>query len=565
MLHIPELYPFETPLANTVHQERYAHTLDNGTLENWADTSFRVGKEVLSSVFAEESLIQKVIDNLGYRSFIAGGRYLNCSGRPRKVINNCFLLGVEDSKEGWAELYHNASLCLMNEGGIGVTYSKIRGKNKPIRGSGGVSSGPCPVMETVNQIGRATRRGGKGRSAIWAGLHWWHPDIFEFIEIKNWSPEIKRMKAKDFNFPAPMDTTNISVILDDDFFVAYQDPSDTWYEHAHQVYWSVIRRMLIDGEPGFSIDVGENAGEDKRNACTELTSADDSDCCNLSSINLSRISSSSHMKSIVDETSAFLVAGTVYSDLPYDKVYKVRQKNRRLGLGLMGIHEFVLSKGYKYGEFCPELDSLLKEYKKSTEYAHYWSDRWGLSKSVKTRAIAPNGSIGILGETTTGAEPIFCGARKRRYAHGDSWHYQYVIDPTAQRMMSKGIPAELIEDAYTLASSIEGIERRISFQAYLQTFVDHGISSTINLPPWGGDTNNESFVKPFGELLLKYLPKLRGITVYPDGSRPGQPIIPVDLQTAVKFLGEVFVEGGEKAVLESSDVCDITKGGICGS
>lgn len=564
-LHVPSFEPFRTPFAHTVHQERYAHTLENGNLENWGETALRVGREVYSVVPASERMTQQTIDSLGIREFIAGGRYLNCAGRENKVINNCFLLGVEDSKNGWAELYHNAALCLMNEGGIGVTYSKVRGKNSVIRGSGGLSSGILPVAETVNQIGRATKRGGKGRSAIWAGLHWWHSDIFDFIHIKNWSTDIKRMKSKDFNYPAPMDNTNISVILDDDFFLAYHNKSNNFHDHARRVYWETIHRMLIDGEPGFSVDVGENAGEDKRNACTELTSADDSDCCNLGSINLSKIEHCSHMSRVVDNSISFLLAGTVYSDLPYQKIHDIREKNRRLGLGLMGIHEFVLSRGYKYGEFCSELDSILHAYKKSTEFAHIQAKKWGLSLPVKTRAVAPNGSIGALGETTTGAEPIFCVAKKRRYAHGESWHYQYVVDPTAQRMLEKGIDPALIEDAYSLSSSMEGIERRIAFQAYLQKFVDHGISSTVNLPQWGGDVNNESFVEPFGNLLMKYLPELRGITVYPDNSRPGQPIIPVDLQTATKYLGEVFVEGGDKAVLEYSDICDLTKGGTCGS
>ena len=99
---------------------------------------------------------------------------------------------------------------------------------------------------------------------------------------------------------------------------------------------------------------------------------------------------------------------------------------------------------------------------------------------VKTRAIAPNGTIGIVAETTTSAEPLFCVAYKRRFL-GDNkeWKYQYVIDPTAQRLIDEGVHPDYIEDAYLLSYNVE---KRIKFQHDLQKYVDHGISSTINLP-----------------------------------------------------------------------------------
>jgi ribonucleoside-diphosphate reductase alpha chain len=91
----------------------------------------------------------------------------------------------------------------------------------------------------------------------------------------------------------------------------------------------------------------------------------------------------------------------------------------------------------------------------------------------------------------------------------------------------------------------------------MQQYVDHAISSTINLPAWGTELNNENKVKEFGNMLINYLPKLRGITVYPDGARDGQPLTPVKYNEAAKFEGQVFVE--------QVDVCELGKGGSCGS
>jgi len=311
--------------------------------------------------------------------------------------------------------------------------------------------------------------------------------------------------------------------------------------------------MLKTGEPGFSIDTGANSKETLRNACTEVTSADDSDICNLGSINLSRIESIEEMKHVVEYATAFLLAGTVYSDVPYAKVDTIRSKNRRLGLGILGIHEWLLRHGAKY-EPNDELGKYLAEYARSGEYAKAYAKKWDLSEPIKTRAIAPTGTIGIVAETTTGIEPIFCAAYKRRYRKGDTWNYQYVLDPTAKKLVEAGVNPDSIEDAYTLAADVE---RRVAFQAWVQQFVDHSISSTINLPECGSELNNDSTVQTFGKMLIKYLPKLRGITVYPDGARSGQPITTINYKTAAKHLGEVFVEAG--------DICEISKGGECGS
>jgi ribonucleoside-diphosphate reductase alpha chain len=312
--------------------------------------------------------------------------------------------------------------------------------------------------------------------------------------------------------------------------------------------------MLKTAEPGFSIDLGDNKNETLRNACTEITSEDDSDICNLGSINLARIDSLEQMERVVELATAFLLAGTVYSDVPYSKVDQVRTKNRRLGLGLMGIHEWLLMKGKKYGK-DEELHEYLKRYAESTTLSHKYADEWEISRPVKTRAIAPTGTIGIIGETTTGMEPIFCAAYKRRYKKGmNHTSYQYVLDPTAKKLVDMGINPDNIEDAYTLA---EDVERRVAFQAWLQKYVDHSISSTINLPAWGSELNNESKVRDFGNMLMKYLPELRGVTVYPDGARDGQPLTPVSYREADAQVGQVFEE--------VTDICDITKAGSCGT
>jgi ribonucleoside-diphosphate reductase alpha chain len=546
----PQLLKFGQ-FAQTVIQQKYSKFPTLQDQQSWPEIAKRVAKNVLSVVPVSKDIIDELAYRISIRQIIPGGRYLYAAGRDYHQVQNCLLLRAEDSREGWSEIMHNSSMALMSGAGIGIEYSRVRPKGELIRRTGGEATGPTALMQMVNEAGRHIMQGGSRRSAIWAGLGWDHKDVFDFIHIKDWSPELRAIKVKDFNFPAPMDGTNVSVRLDDRFFQAYHDPNDVLHSHANKVYWEVIKQMLKTGEPGFSIDTGNNAGETLRNACTEVSSYTDSDICNLLSLNLARINTLEDMQACTELAVVLLVAGTQYSDVPYDKVKLIRESNRRLGLGLMGIHEWLLKHEKPYGP-DDDLAKYMEIYARSTEYAHTYETRWSLSKSVKTRAIAPTGTIGIVAETTTGCEPIFCTAFKRRYLNGRTWEYQYVIESIAERLISEGADPDKIEDAYSIDP-----ERRVKFQVWLQQYVDHGISSTINLPAWGSEDNNEDKVKSFGDMLITYLPNLRGITCYPDGARGGQPLTRVGYNTAKKHEGKIFYE--------SSDICDITKGGTCGS
>jgi ribonucleotide reductase alpha subunit len=853
--------------AETTYKQKYARTKEGGTKEEWREIASRVAGGVLGAVNASAEMVREVAALLEQRKFIPGGRYLYATGREYHQTQNCALFRAEDSREDWAELMQKITVTLMSGAGIGVVYSNLRERGALIRRTGGESTGPLALMQMVNEAGRHIMQGGSRRSAIWAGLHWNHPDIHDFIRLKDWDPELRALKARDFNFPCTMDHTNISVILDDAFFEALNNKDHAQHTLAHGIYWTTVKQMLQTSEPGFSIDVGENHGENLRNACvpyetriltkkgylpigdlvgssvevwngkkfstvkprstgmkqlykiefsdgtklecspnhefllkggekikaedlqighpiekyempviyneepdtdlysqgfysgdgnknltwswlydtkyccklrlkgkfsnenrnrvrwahgemlpksfvphtssvkskvdwlaglldadgtivrnknslnvqlgsvdkwflqevqlllttlgcscsvtqmrkkgngllpdgrggekeyyqqamyrlhighnfllklvtlglgccrltelssgmgevresrrfptvtakkfipdlvevfcfnepethrgcfegiitgqcTEITSHDDSDICNLGSINVARIETLSDMANVVRLATAFLLAGTKYSLVPFREVDKIRTKNRRLGLGLMGLHEWLLQRGKKYGP-DRDLEEYLNLYREvSDSTARGMADRWSLSSPVKVRAIAPTGTIGIVAETTTGIEPVFCCAYKRRYLKGDTWHYQYVVEPIAKRLIEGGMDPDDIEDAYTIDT-----ETRLQFQAWVQTYVDHGISSTINLPAWGTEQNNSLTVEKYGNLFLKYLPKLRGLTVYADGSRGGQPLTPVSYDEAMKHVGAEFIE-------ESANICSISgRGGSCG-
>lgn len=546
---------FKTEFAETIFRNKYAQ----GPNDSWDALADRLVDDVCGTrqgtmaVLMSDGDRKELAEHIKNMRFLPGGRYLYYAGRPYKAYNNCYLLRAEeDTREEWSAVTWRAMSCLMTGGGIGIDYSRLRPAGRTLSRTGGVASGPLPLMYAINEIGRNVMQGGSRRSAIYASLNWQHEDIPLFLRAKNWSDDVKALKAKDFNFPAPLDMTNISVNYDD---AALYGQGVLQKLDECPIFLENCRQAMMTGEPGFSFNFGNKQNETLRNACTEVTSEDDSDVCNLGSINLGNIQTLDEFKSVVQLASKFLVCGTLRADLPYDKVYKVREKNRRLGLGLMGIHEWLLQRGQKY-EVTDELKTWLQVYREESERAaNEHCDRFYISRPVAYRAIAPTGTIGILASTTTGIEPLFAVAYKRRFlTDGTKWKYSLVVDGTAQTLIERyGADPYKIDTALDLANNYE---RRIKFQADIQDYVDMSISSTINLPSWGSEGNNESSVAVFSTTLAKYAPRLRGFTCYPDGSRGGQPITAVDYKEALANKGTVF---------EEVDICELTgHGGTCG-
>lgn len=548
---------FRNSFAESIFVQKYRHE-GAWTWEELADTLVEdVCREWLSK--NDKAELKHYIRTM---KFIPGGRYLYYAGRKNKFFNNCYLLRCEeDSREDWAQLSWKTERCLTVGGGIGSDYSIYRGRGSLLHSTGGQASGPVSKMRMINEIGREVMQGGSRRSAIYASLNWKHSDIEDFIHAKDWAKmrvagtdkTLADLKSADFNFPCPLDMTNISVNYDTEWLMRYWEQ-----ERLDPVFMDNCFQAMSTGEPGFSFNFFDKEKETLRNACTEVTSSDDSDVCNLGSINLSRITTISEFRDVVDLATRFLLCGTLVADLPYPKVYEVRNKNRRLGLGLMGLHEWLIQRGQRY-EVTEELKRWLSIYRDgSRSAANDASGRMYVSNPIACRAIAPTGSIGILAGTTTGIEPVYAVAIKRRYLKGTTWKFQYVIDATTKDFMERySVQPEAVESAMDLAKDYE---RRIKFQADVQDYVDMAISSTINLPKWGTDANNESMVLQFANTLAKYVHRLRGFTVYPDGSRGGQPLVSVPYGEAIDKLGIELEEN-----TEHFDICDISgKGGSCG-
>ena len=408
-----EVKRFRNSFAENIFKFKYSQ----GPSDTWDALCERLVEDVCGSRWGTQPILMsksdrdQLADYMKRMLFIPGGRYLYYAGRSFKAYNNCYLLrGEEDTREEWSRLFQRASSCLLTGGGIGCDYSVFRPSGKALTRTGGKASGPLPLMYAINEIGRNVMQGGARRSAIYASLDYRHEDIPLFLKAKNWREQpagttgitLADLKEQDFNFPAPLDMTNISVNYDDS--VTGLTPYDnSWGQVIEQalvknnVFIENCRQAMMTGEPGFSFNFNGKERETLRNACTEVTSEDDSDVCNLGSINMGNITSLDEFKDVVELASKFLVCGTLRADLPYEKVYKIREQNRRLGLGIIGIHEWLLQRNSQY-EVTPELHKWLKVYEsESKRAADEHCDRFYLTRPKAYRAIAPTGKQQLPG------------------------------------------------------------------------------------------------------------------------------------------------------------------------
>ena len=549
---------FHNELGFNIFKQKYAIT----PYETWRERSHAIVDAVCGRNNGTEANAIMGKDDMDFlvkcieeKKFMPGGRYIYYAGRLATFYNNCYLLKLlEDTREDWASLLQRNTNCLMTGGGTGNDVSEARPSGKILSKTGGVSSGPIPLLHMINEAGRNVMQGGSRRSAMYGSLNWQHGDADLFLQVKNWKEQelvpgltYAMAKEQNFNAAAPLDMTNISLNYDDAFLQQIERGA------LPQTFVENCRMAMSNGEPGFSFNFGDKQNETLRNACTEITSEDDSDVCNLGSINLGNISDINEFAAVVRVASKFLVCGTIRAGLPYHKVAQVREQNRRLGLGLMGMHEWLLKRDKPY-IVDKEYKEWMKVYKNESERsANKHCDRLYLSRPKGYRAIAPTGTISLLACTTSGIEPIYATAYKRRYLTNGTRHkHEFVVDATAERLVQEGIDPEKIETAFSLSSDPE---RRIKFQYDTQPYIDHAISSTLNLPAWGSAENNEDRVEEFAGLVAKYAKGLRGLTFYPDGSRGGQPITAVPYAEASSKRGVVYEDNSEQQCL--SGVCGI--------
>jgi ribonucleoside-diphosphate reductase alpha chain len=144
-------------------------------------------------------------------------------------------------------------------------------------------------------------------------------------------------------------------------------------------------------------------------------------------------------------------------------------------------------------------------------------------RNCAVNTIAPTGTISIVCNVSSGIEPIFAAAYERRFRKGDEIAMEVVVDPMFQRFVNEGRGVKHFVGAHDLS-----VRDHLEMQRVCQKHVDNAISKTIQIP------SGMSW-EDLGELFMEFLPDLKGVTVYPDGSRENQPLTPLPLDQAVNL------------------------------
>jgi ribonucleoside-diphosphate reductase alpha chain len=314
--------------------------------------------------------------------------------------------------------------------------------------------------------------------------------------------------------------------------------------------------------------------------CGEVTMSAN-ECCCLGSLVLPRFVKDgevdwSLLHQTVNTGVRFLDDVLTVNNYPLPEIQAKCNQLRRIGLGVMGLHHMLLELGLKYNapsglEFVDDLMKRIKNwsYEASSDlaaekgsFSAFDADKLlrsgfckGLKPSLREKirkdgirncalnSIAPTGTISIVCGTSSGIEPIFAAAYERRYRQGDELMMETVVDPMFQRFVSEGRGVKHFVGAHDLS-----IRDHLEMQRVCQKHIDQAISKTINLP-------HGTSAEELSELYMEFLPELKGITVYPDGSRENQPLTPLPLDQAVNLAKNSkagLVETGCK-----SGVCDL--------
>lgn len=213
-------------LRSRVFAEKYALRDYNGNIiektpeEMWR----RVAKAIASVEETEEKRREweeKFYWLLEDFRMVPGGRIMFGAGQTQRkaTLLNCYVLPIKgDSIEDIYEAMKEMARTYSYGGGVGIDISVLRPKGSPVRNSAYTSTGAVSFMDlyslTTGTIGQSGRRG-----ALMITIHCSHPDVEEFIVIKNDPLRIKVRYA------------NISVLITDEFMEAVQRDEnwELWY------------------------------------------------------------------------------------------------------------------------------------------------------------------------------------------------------------------------------------------------------------------------------------------------------------------------------------------------
>jgi len=554
-----------TPNAIRVLASRYLLKDEKG---NITETPARLFRRVARTVAKADSLYKKGIlrktedkfyEILANLDFLPNTPTLMNAGAPLGQLSACFVLPVGDSLPEIFNAVKHTAIIHQSGGGTGFSFSRIRPRGDIVKTTKGVASGPVSYMRIFDMTTEILKQGGKRRGANMGAMKVSHPDIIEFITSKS-----KEDMLQNFN---------ISIAATDAFMAAAAKEKD--YDlinprtgkkskslNAAEVFDLIIANAWRTGDPGMLfIDeinrknpTAEIGKIETTNPCGEQP-LHPYESCNLGSINLTNMTKNGKMdwdkfKKTIHTAIHFLDNVIDVNQYPLPQIEDATKANRRIGLGIMGFAELLITLGIPYDsdkglKFADKLMKFLNDEARKTSNAlaeeresfpNFEKSTWKNLKKTRNATvttIAPTGTISIIAGATSGIEPIFAVTFVRDVLEGT---HLLEVNPSFERIArKKGFYTKSLMMKIAKTGTVTGLkevprdvqrlfrtaleikpEWHVKMQAAFQKHCDNAVSKTINLP---SSATPKDVRKAY---LLAYKLKCKGITVYRYGSKKEQ-------------------------------------------
>lgn len=617
--------PRLTKNALEVAKKRYLRTdMDGKVVETVGEMLWRVAYHMAKPElnWAGNEIVMETANKFYERmvsmKMVCAGKAMFEAGNPGGTgqLSSCFVLPIEDSIGKIFKTLGDAAVVHKNNGGTGFNFSKIRPHGDKVKNVPGAASGPVDFLKAYSAALSQILQGAKRQGANIGILNVNHPDIEEFIDLKDVDGTIK-------NF-------NVSVGVTDDFMQAVV--GDKYFNLVNPRNGEVVKRLKAKtlfnkiaeqawktGDPGLMfLDTMEKGNTvpgfgklDAVNPCGEVTLFP-YESCNLTSIDLSRHLKRIHTPGVKGAHTPGVVASECaidWDDLketvrlgvrfldnmievnayPVPEIEAtVKNGNRRIGLGVMGFAHLLYKIGIPYNS--AEAVKIAKElakfiYETAAEASAELSEvrgnfnNWDLSiypakgqpmRNCAVTMIAPTGTISILADTSSGIEPVFALVTKRRTFYEDdksnhSTKELLMVDPIFEEYIGsrKEILEQVVNGDYSGLRSEEKklfvtthqIEPQwhVKIQAAWQKYFDNSISKTVNFPH---DATVDDVKETY---MLAWKMGCKGVTIYRDGSKSDQV-----LSTSVKEESSCPECGGKLRKQDGCSKCIDCGYSVCG-
>ncbi|MBC17845.1 Vitamin B12-dependent ribonucleoside-diphosphate reductase [Pseudodesulfovibrio profundus] len=561
--------------AKIVLQRRYQRKDTTGVVyETPKELFWRVASSIAEeerkygeSVYTPSKLAREFYDLMTSYRFLPNSPTLMNAGTGLGQLAACFVLPVEDSIEGIFDAVKHAAMIHKSGGGTGFSFSRLRAKESVVGSTGGVASGPLSFLKIFNCATEQIKQGGTRRGANMGILRVDHPDIMDFIKAKERDGELN-------NF-------NLSIGLTEQFMQAVEKKEDydliapNTHEvvgqlNAREVFNILVNKAWESGDPGIVFLDRINRdnptpaqGEiESTNPCGEQPLLP-YEACNLGSINLGACFAKGknghdseidweELRRIIHLSVRFLDNVIDASIYPLDKITETVERNRKIGLGVMGWADLLFQLNIPYNsqtaidlgervmkfmrdEARAASKQLAAERGPFPAYAEsiFGETNLGPYRNATTTTIAPTGTLSIIAGCSSGVEPLFALSFVRNVMDDDKLlesnpFFEKALreaDAYSTKLMEEiakvgtirkmdHLP-ESLRSVFVTAMDIQPIWH-LKMQAAFQKYTDNAVSKTVNLP-------NEATREEIWDIYWKaYEYGCKGVTVYRDGSKMSQ-------------------------------------------